>query len=273
MILTNYNLTLSLVFSLAILLILKDTSALNLLLIEYIFPNMFFLMKMSSCVLSLHLCPLVPHFLQLHHSFPLFQLGCLIFCTLLLLLHSPHLLLYLSLLSLLTLLHNPLFRSLLSHMTLSYPLLLLSLQYLCLPLLLLHSLHLLTLLFLHLYILLYLHKPLPNQPQILTPWSQGPKLVSQNPKPTLLSLPLLTIPLLNLQLNFLNGVQPWMRNLMPCKDLGDLHYILGLQIIRTAKGLFLNQAKYAHDLLVKHNMLYIQACKDSLCSSHETCSQ
>lgn len=162
-------------------------------------------------------------------------------------------------------------------MTLSYPLLLLSLQYLCLPLLLLHSLHLLTLLFLHLYILLYLHKPLPSQPQMLTLWSQGPKLVSQNPKPMLLSLPLLTIPLLSLphiklHLNFLNGVQPWMRNLMPCKELGDLHYIPGLQIIRTAKGLFLNQAKYAHDLFVKHNMLYIQAYKDSLCSSHETYS-
>lgn len=38
-------------------------------------------------------------------------------------------------------------------------------------------------------------------------------------------------------------------------DLGDLHYFRGLHITRTSKGLFLNQIKYAHDLLVKHNML------------------
>ena len=39
------------------------------------------------------------------------------------------------------------------------------------------------------------------------------------------------------------------------KDLGALHYFLGLQITRTSRGLFLNQTKYAHDLLLKHNML------------------
>ena len=33
------------------------------------------------------------------------------------------------------------------------------------------------------------------------------------------------------------------------KDLGNLHYFLGLQITRTTNGLFLNQTKYAHDLL------------------------
>ena len=39
------------------------------------------------------------------------------------------------------------------------------------------------------------------------------------------------------------------------KDLGPLHYFLGLQITRTSKGLFLSQSKYAQDLLLKVNML------------------
>lgn len=38
------------------------------------------------------------------------------------------------------------------------------------------------------------------------------------------------------------------------KDLGPLHYFLGLQITRSSKGLFLNQTKYAQDLLLKLNM-------------------
>lgn len=49
------------------------------------------------------------------------------------------------------------------------------------------------------------------------------------------------------------------------KDLGDLHYFMGLQTTRTTKGLFLNQAKYAHDLLEKHNMLTSKPAK-SLCA-------
>lgn len=51
------------------------------------------------------------------------------------------------------------------------------------------------------------------------------------------------------------------------KDLGDLHYFLGLQITRTTKGLFLHQAKYAHDLLVKHNMLTSKPAKTP-CTPH-----
>uniref|UniRef100_A0A2N9HNG4 Reverse transcriptase Ty1/copia-type domain-containing protein n=1 Tax=Fagus sylvatica TaxID=28930 RepID=A0A2N9HNG4_FAGSY len=39
------------------------------------------------------------------------------------------------------------------------------------------------------------------------------------------------------------------------KDLGPLHYFLGLQVTRSSSGLYLNQAKYATDLLKKHNML------------------
>ena len=39
------------------------------------------------------------------------------------------------------------------------------------------------------------------------------------------------------------------------KDLGPLSYFLGIQITRTSKGLFLSQAKYAQDLLLKVNMV------------------
>ena len=45
------------------------------------------------------------------------------------------------------------------------------------------------------------------------------------------------------------------------KDLGHLHYFLGLQITRTYAGLFLNQSKYAHDLLQRHNMLSAKPVK------------
>ncbi|CAL8995682.1 unnamed protein product [Prunus brigantina] len=44
------------------------------------------------------------------------------------------------------------------------------------------------------------------------------------------------------------------------KDLGDLHYFLGIQISRTNSGLFLSQSKYVQDLLVKTEMTEAKAC-------------
>ncbi|KAM1496471.1 hypothetical protein ACFXTO_031069 [Malus domestica] len=44
------------------------------------------------------------------------------------------------------------------------------------------------------------------------------------------------------------------------KDLGSLHYFLGIQITRTAEGLFLSQEKYVHDLLQKTEMLKSKPC-------------
>ena len=35
------------------------------------------------------------------------------------------------------------------------------------------------------------------------------------------------------------------------KDLGPLHYFLGMEVSRTGSGLFLDQSKYARDLLEK----------------------
>ncbi|XP_024164434.1 uncharacterized mitochondrial protein AtMg00810-like [Rosa chinensis] len=38
------------------------------------------------------------------------------------------------------------------------------------------------------------------------------------------------------------------------KDLGPLHYFLGLQVTSHSNGNHLNQVKYAHDILVKHDL-------------------
>jgi len=39
------------------------------------------------------------------------------------------------------------------------------------------------------------------------------------------------------------------------KDLSDLHYFLGIEVIRNDKGIFLSQAKYALDLLTHADMV------------------
>ncbi|KAM1502979.1 hypothetical protein COP2_028602 [Malus domestica] len=44
------------------------------------------------------------------------------------------------------------------------------------------------------------------------------------------------------------------------KDLGDLHYFLGIQITRTSNGVFLSQTKYIKDLLQKTEMLDSKSC-------------
>jgi hypothetical protein len=39
------------------------------------------------------------------------------------------------------------------------------------------------------------------------------------------------------------------------KDLGPLHYFLGIEVVRRADGFFLHQRKYAHELLERAGML------------------
>ena len=48
------------------------------------------------------------------------------------------------------------------------------------------------------------------------------------------------------------------------KDLGLLHYFLGLQIDYTSSGLFVHQTKYASDLLSKFSMNDCKPCKTPL---------
>lgn len=44
-------------------------------------------------------------------------------------------------------------------------------------------------------------------------------------------------------------------NRFSVKDLGSLHYFLGLEVVRTPSFIFLNQHKYIYDLLERTNML------------------
>ena len=52
-----------------------------------------------------------------------------------------------------------------------------------------------------------------------------------------------------------------LRQIFELKDLGDLHFFLGLHIHRSPKGLSINQGKYITDLLTKHNMLNSKPAK------------
>ncbi|KAM1580053.1 hypothetical protein ACFX1Z_041414 [Malus domestica] len=48
--------------------------------------------------------------------------------------------------------------------------------------------------------------------------------------------------------------------IFPVKDLGPLHYFLGLEVQRSSAGLFLHQSKYILDLLHKTNMAGAKPC-------------
>jgi hypothetical protein len=53
---------------------------------------------------------------------------------------------------------------------------------------------------------------------------------------------------------FLDTLIQHLSSIFELKDLGSLHYFLGIQVTRDSKGLHLSQAKYATALLQKHNM-------------------
>uniref|UniRef100_A0A803Q615 Integrase catalytic domain-containing protein n=1 Tax=Cannabis sativa TaxID=3483 RepID=A0A803Q615_CANSA len=44
------------------------------------------------------------------------------------------------------------------------------------------------------------------------------------------------------------------------KDLGDLHYFLGIEVVRDETGIYLSQSKYIHELLKKTNMMHVKPC-------------
>ncbi|CAN6686987.1 unnamed protein product [Malus baccata var. baccata] len=51
-----------------------------------------------------------------------------------------------------------------------------------------------------------------------------------------------------------------LQTMFPVKDLGDIHYFLGIEVHRSDKGLFLHQSKYALDLLKKSDMIGVKHC-------------
>ena len=64
---------------------------------------------------------------------------------------------------------------------------------------------------------------------------------------------------------FLDHLIQQLNSVFDLKDLGSLHYFLGLQITRTSSRLYINQSKYAEDLLKKHNMLYCKPASSPSC--------
>ena len=57
------------------------------------------------------------------------------------------------------------------------------------------------------------------------------------------------------------------------KDLGELHYFLGIEILRFHGGLFLSQSKYVMDLLSKTQMLHSKAIGTTLARQHDLHSE
>jgi hypothetical protein len=54
---------------------------------------------------------------------------------------------------------------------------------------------------------------------------------------------------------FIDTVIRHLSNRFHLKDLGNLHFFLGVEVIQTHAGLFLTQHKYIHDLLSHTNMV------------------
>uniref|UniRef100_A0A2N9J6E2 Integrase catalytic domain-containing protein n=1 Tax=Fagus sylvatica TaxID=28930 RepID=A0A2N9J6E2_FAGSY len=54
---------------------------------------------------------------------------------------------------------------------------------------------------------------------------------------------------------FLDHLVLQLSQVFDIKDLGTLHYFLGIQVTRTPENLLLTQTKYASDLLIKHHMV------------------
>ena len=55
--------------------------------------------------------------------------------------------------------------------------------------------------------------------------------------------------------SFLDSLILQLKKVFDLKDLGPLHYFLGLQVSRTSDALHVTQTRYASDLLVKHHMV------------------
>jgi hypothetical protein len=53
---------------------------------------------------------------------------------------------------------------------------------------------------------------------------------------------------------FVSSIIDQLSNRFSVKDMGQLHFFLGMEVIPTTTGLFLSQHKYIRDLLTKLNM-------------------
>lgn len=55
-------------------------------------------------------------------------------------------------------------------------------------------------------------------------------------------------------------VKDYLNRCFDIKDLGKLKYILGLEIARSSKGIFINQRKYTTELIAEHGFLDCKPC-------------
>lgn len=65
-----------------------------------------------------------------------------------------------------------------------------------------------------------------------------------------------------------NQVISYIHNTFALKDLGELHYFLGIQVTKTEKGIHLSQAKYITYLLAKHNIDKCSPCATLMIASY-----
>lgn len=65
-----------------------------------------------------------------------------------------------------------------------------------------------------------------------------------------------------------NMVYQFIQKLNPEKDLGELHYFLGLDVIRTNKALLFNQVKYVFEILKCASMRDCKSISTSFSTKH-----
>ncbi|CAM8971500.1 unnamed protein product [Rhodiola kirilowii] len=68
--------------------------------------------------------------------------------------------------------------------------------------------------------------------------------------------------------NLISEVKQYIHDKFRIKDLGLLKYFLGLEVARSDAGIFLNQRKYALELLEEHNLLQCKPAKTPLNLKH-----
>ncbi|CAM8888782.1 unnamed protein product [Rhodiola kirilowii] len=69
--------------------------------------------------------------------------------------------------------------------------------------------------------------------------------------------------------SMIGKVKQYIHDLFKIKDLGILKYFLGLEVARSDEGIFLNQRKYALELLEDHNLLQCKPAKTPMPSKHQ----